>query len=98
MSQNKQRELRLAIDIDQYEAHFANGIQIDTSYDSVVLHFIQKLPGELDLEEAPNGKLISSIVLSWPHFARITRLLNRVLDENRGRAKDAFDTNVLKGE
>lgn len=94
MENNKMQELRIAIDFDSLKSEFANNLQVESSPDNVILNFVQSFPNVPD--DKPNAKVISRIVLTWPHFAQIANLLSNVLEANRSIANDSFVQNVLK--
>jgi hypothetical protein len=96
MGKGNMQGLRLGINLETFETKFSDYVETEATPDHVILNFIETLPGAP--EDQPNGRIASRIVLSWPHFARLSGMLERVLEENKDAAKDAFETLVFQGE
>jgi len=94
-SKVQKQELRLPVNVESFYANFADLVHVESKPENVVLHFIQALPG-ID-PQGPNAKVISSIVVTWPHLARMVELFSRLLKENHGMITDAFETFIKKG-
>lgn len=96
MEKKESQELRIAINLETFETKFSDFVRVETTPDHIFLNFIETLPGVP--EDQPNGKIVSRIALTWPHFARLAGLLERLLEDHKGKAKDAFETFVFKGD
>ncbi|BAD74776.1 DUF3467 domain-containing protein [Geobacillus thermoleovorans] len=84
----KGNDLRIALEMDNFRSNFSDLVQVETSPEHVYINFLERLP--LSGENEPNAKVISRIVVSWPHFIRIVKLFNNVLMSNKNLAQDTF--------
>lgn len=96
MDEPKTVEFRLNVDVNNFETLYSEVIQIEANPDRIILNFLQRLPG--DAPEQPNAKIVSRIVLTWPHFGRLLPALQSIFDGNREQAKVQFLHNVCPGE
>lgn len=90
----KDEPTRLNINFDNFEALFSEETHIEATKDHVIIMFVQKIPGAP--KEHPNGKVVSRIVMSWPEFARTSKLFTRILQTHKGKAQDSFIKNVMQ--
>lgn len=96
MEKPKATDLRMSIDVNNFETLFSEIAQIDANSDRIIISFLQHLPG--DDPKQPNAKVVSRIALTWPHFARILTMLNSTMDKGREHAKTQFLRDVCPGE
>lgn len=88
LSEYEAGNLRIAHSVETFETLFGDLVLIETTPETIYLNFIQRLPDTGP--ENPNAKLIARIALTWPHFARIVDLFNRIVAERRDEAKENF--------
>lgn len=80
--------LRLQVNVDTFQTMFADLVQLEASPENLKLHFLQKLPGSP--EGGPNAKIVSSVVLTWSHFVRMTDLFTNTIAEQKGLVLDTL--------
>lgn len=90
---NNTLELRIAMDFNTIKTDFASNTQLETSDDYVTFNFLQFFPG--GPADQPNTKIISRVAVSWPHFAKMTKMMNEMLERNKGLAYTDFVNTVM---
>lgn len=89
MSEGKAIELRVSHSIEELETLFIDLVQVEANPEAVFLTLIQKLPGENQEDDTqPNAKIIGRFAVSWPHFARLADLFQRIISERYIEVKD----------
>lgn len=94
--ENNKQNIRVAVNTEAINTLFSDTVQVEATPDHVILNFIQFLPGRS--KDQTDAKVVSRVVLTWPHFARLTQLLPNILEQNKKLAYDSFLRNVLQEE
>lgn len=93
MEEKQVPDLRIHMNIDAFQTNFADLIQVEANPENVIFNFIQTLPGAP--EGVANGKVVSRIAITWPHFARFVGVLQKNMEEGRKHAQASFETFVM---
>lgn len=75
------KPIKINIEDENSKAVFAEAISLECNDEKVILTFLQVL----QTNEDSIGLPVSRVALSWPHFARMTRLFNQSITENKDK-------------
>lgn len=73
---------------------FADMVQAEVSDECVILNVIQVLPPQEG--GTPTGRVASRIVVTWPHFVRLSAMCTRIIESNGSKASRPFEAAVAK--
>lgn len=90
----KNETTRLSLDFENYQSVFSEETHIEAAEDHVIIMFVQKISGVP--ENHPNGKVVSRVIMTWPEFARTSKLFATVLQRNKGMAQESFINSVMQ--
>jgi len=88
MDKEQGSTVQLIANLDTLQTLFSDLVQVESSPEGVILNFAQTLPGQSG--EGPKARVLSRVVLTWPHFGRFVNMLQGTLRNNRDQAKEDF--------
>lgn len=85
MEEQKDANLALFVDDHAMRLEFADLVRVDANAERVILTFVQRYPEAEATAQTetsipmPNGRIVSRVVVSWPHLVRIRDMLNTLI-------------------
>lgn len=109
MEEQKDANLAMYADEHAMRLEFADIVRVDANAERVILTFIQRYP-EAEaanrtetkppipgVQYMPNGRIVSRVVVSWPHLIRIRDMLNKHISERASDVVAAAQT-IMEGK
>lgn len=97
--------VQIMADLAKTDTIFSDVVTIESCPDNVIISFVQSYPsgraenvpdeiaGNIPVERI--GKIVSRVVLTWPHFARVVGHFQKTLNDGKDIAKDNFINSVI---
>ncbi len=81
--ENKQGVQIFFPDQSLISSKFSDYVQVNANLESISITFVQKLPFNPEGEDADAGEVVARICLTWPHFFRFAKLINKTAFDNK---------------
>jgi hypothetical protein len=72
--------VKLLINDHEIETHYIEFVNIEANAETIYINFLQKTLKDTDPVTA---KIATRVALNWPHFVRVTRLFQQIIEEKR---------------
>lgn len=87
----EKKALSIVMERTEDISQFADLVAVEANNEAVYLSFIQGMRGcDPDTKE-PQGRLVTRVVLTWPHFVRVHEMIARTVQERKNAAREAAE-------